>query len=109
MTEVDGLAEAQLDQLPGAVAVVDVRTAALAVVFVSQALAELRGTTTQAIQGAGILGLVGDDGQVLLRPEAPQALYMRGFCRYMQGDTEGALTLSRDGVILYANWGGPRF
>ncbi len=61
MTEVDGLAEAQLDQLPGAVAVVDVRTAALAVVFVSQALAELRGTTTQAIQGAGILGLVGDD------------------------------------------------
>jgi len=61
MTQVDGLTGALLDQLPGAVAVVDVRTPALAVVFANQPLSELRGATPEAVCSAGILGLVGDD------------------------------------------------
>jgi len=61
MSGVNELTGALLDQLPGAVAVVDVRTEALPVVFANQALAELRGVTPEAVRGAGILGLVGED------------------------------------------------
>jgi diguanylate cyclase (GGDEF)-like protein len=61
MNQVNELTGALLDQLPGAVAVVDVRTEALSVVFANQSLAELRGVTPEAVCGAGILGLVGED------------------------------------------------
>lgn len=61
MTAVDELTGAVLDQLPGAVAVLDVRDEALPVVFVNQALADLRGVSREVVQGAGVGGLLGDD------------------------------------------------
>jgi diguanylate cyclase (GGDEF)-like protein len=61
MTAVDELTGALLDQLPGAVAVIDVRDPALPVVFANQPLADLRSASPEAVCAAGVLGLLGDD------------------------------------------------
>ena len=54
------------------------------------------------------------DGLVIAGPEGGRSVFtlpgaQEPYRLLIEQMSEGTLTLTRDGVILYANWGGPRF
>ncbi len=71
MNRDEPLTLALLDQLLGAIAVVDLRIESLPVVLANQALTELRGFSREALCEAGLAGLLGES------PQGPRAAELR--------------------------------